>query len=153
MNRYSGTAAVVGGVVVGVLVVPGASAVARDGGLRGAATIAPGREGIVEVAGVPEGAEGVTLTAPRGTRVTGAPLDASGYRGSVAADGRSAAYTVTGGVSGQDGVLPFVLAVPGNAVPGTRLRDCSLRLTDARGVPRAVGRCSVTVGLAWPRRP
>ncbi|MEW2808576.1 carboxypeptidase regulatory-like domain-containing protein [Streptomyces massasporeus] len=152
MNRYSRTAAVVGGVVVGALVVPGASAVARDGGLWGAATIAPGREGIVEVAGVPEGAEGVmlTLTAPRGTRVTGAPLDAFGYRGSVAADGRSAAYTVTGGVSGHNGVLPFVLAVPGNAVPGTRLRDCSLRLTDARGVPRAVGRCSVTVGLASP---
>ncbi|MES9623164.1 carboxypeptidase regulatory-like domain-containing protein [Streptomyces tuirus] len=152
MNRYSRTAAVVGGVVAGVLAVPGAPAAARDGGLWGAATIAPGREGIVEVAGVPEGAEGVTLTliAPRGTRVTGAPLDASGYRGSVAADGRSAAYTVTGGVPGPDGVLPFVLAVPADAVPGTRLRDCSLRLTDARGVPRAVGRCSVTVGLASP---
>ncbi|WP_260460710.1 carboxypeptidase regulatory-like domain-containing protein [Streptomyces sp. WAC04114] len=87
----------------------------------------------------------LTLTAPRGTRVTGVPLDASGYRGSVAADGRSAAYTVTGGESGPDNVLPFVLAVP-----GTRLRDCSLRLTDARGVPRAVGRWLVTVGLASP---
>lgn len=142
----------VGAVVAGVLVVPGVPAAARDGGLWGAATIAPGREGIVEVAGLPQGAEGVTLTltAPRGTWVTGAPLNASGYRGSVAADGRSAAYTVTGGASGQGGVLPFVLAVPGNAVPGTRLRDCSLRLTDARGVPRAVGRCSVTVGLASP---
>ncbi|MFH9712648.1 carboxypeptidase regulatory-like domain-containing protein [Streptomyces luteogriseus] len=152
MNRYSRTAAVAGAVVVGVLAVPGASAAARDGGLWGAATIAPGREGIVEVTGVPEGAEGgtLTLTAPRGTRVTGTPLDASGHRGSVAADGRSAAYTVTAGESGQDGVLPFVLAVPAHAVPGTRLRDCSLRLTDARGVPRAVGRCAVTVGLASP---
>ncbi|NEE17911.1 carboxypeptidase regulatory-like domain-containing protein [Streptomyces sp. SID7499] len=152
MNRYSRTAAVAGALVVGVLVAPGASAAARDGGLWGAATIAPGREGVVEVAGLPEGAQGVTLTltAPRGTRVTGTPLDTSGHRGSVAADGRSAAYTVTGAVPGQDAVLPFVLAVPGNAVPGTRLRDCSLRLTDARGVPRAVGRCSVTVGLASP---
>jgi hypothetical protein len=143
---------VAGAVVVGVLAFPGASAAARDGGLWGAATIAPGREGIVEVAGVPQGAEGVTLTltAPQGTRVTGTPLDASGYRGSVAADGRSATYTVTGGGSGQDSVLPFVLAVPAHAVPGTRLRDCSLRLADARGVPRAVGRCSVTVGLASP---
>ena len=141
-----------GAVVVGVLVVPGVPAVARDGGLWGAATIAPGGEGIVEVAGVPKAAEGVTLTltAPRGTRVTGTPLDASGYRGSVAADGRSATYAVTGGESGQDGVLPFVLAVPPHAVPGTRLRDCPLRLTDAQGVPRAVGRCSVTVGLASP---
>ncbi|WP_298570694.1 carboxypeptidase regulatory-like domain-containing protein [Streptomyces luteogriseus] len=152
MNRCSRTAAVAGAVVVGVLVVPGVPAVARDGGLWGAATIAPGGEGIVEVAGVPKAAEGVTLTltAPRGTRVTGTPLDASGYRGSVAADGRSATYTVTGGESGQDGVLPFVLAVPPHAVPGTRLRDCPLRLTDAQGVPRAVGRCSVTVGLASP---
>ncbi|MGW7498079.1 carboxypeptidase regulatory-like domain-containing protein [Streptomyces luteogriseus] len=152
MNRYSRTAAVAGAVVVGVLAVPGASAVARDGGLWGAATIAPGREGIVEAAGVPEGAEGgtLTLTAPRGTRVTGTPLDTSGHRGSVAADGRSAAYTVTGGESGRDGVFPFVLAVPAHAVPGTRLRDCSLRLTDAQGVPRAVGRCAVTVGLASP---
>ncbi|MEU0217711.1 carboxypeptidase regulatory-like domain-containing protein [Streptomyces sp. NPDC006265] len=157
MNRYSRTAAVAGAVVVGVPAFPGVPAAARDGGPWGAATIAPGREGIVEVAGVPEAAEGVrlTLTAPRGTRVTGTPLDASGYRGSVAADGRSATYTVTGGESVQDSVLPFVLAVPAHAVPGTRLRDCSLRLTDAQGVPRAVGRCSVTVGpgLAGPGPP
>ncbi|MFJ4079598.1 carboxypeptidase regulatory-like domain-containing protein [Streptomyces iakyrus] len=153
MNRYSRTTAVAGALVVGALAVPGAPAAARDGGLWGAATIAPGREGIVEVAGVPETTAGatLTLTAPRGTRVTGTPLDASGYRGSVAADGRSATYTVTGGAAaGQDRVFPFVLAVPAHAVPGTRLRDCSLRLTDGRGVPRAVGRCAVTVGLAGP---
>ncbi|QCD57078.1 carboxypeptidase regulatory-like domain-containing protein [Streptomyces hawaiiensis] len=152
MNRYSRTAAVAGAVAVGVLALPGAPAAARDGGLWGAATIAPGREGIVEVAGVQEVAEGatLTLTAPRGTRVTGTPLDASGYRGSVAADGRSATYTVTGGPAGRDRVFPFVVAVPAHAVPGTRLRDCSLRVTDARGVPRAVGRCAVTVGLAGP---
>jgi hypothetical protein len=143
---------VAGALVVGTLAVPGQSAAARGGGLWGAATIAPGREGIVEVAGVPETAAGatLTLTAPRGTRVTGTPLDASGYRGSVAADGRSATYTVTGGAVGQDRVFPFVLAVPAHAVPGTLLRDCALRLTDGRGVPRAVGRCAVTVGLAGP---
>ncbi|MEU4463360.1 carboxypeptidase regulatory-like domain-containing protein [Streptomyces sp. NPDC024017] len=152
MNRYSRTAAVAGAVLAGVLAFPGAPAAAGDGGPWGAATIAPGREGIVEVAGVQEAAEGATLTliAPRGTRVTGTPLDASGHRGSVAADGRSATYTVSGGAAGQDRVFPFVLAVPAHAVPGTRLRGCSLRVTDARGVPRAVGRCAVTVGLAGP---
>ncbi|MFJ8592298.1 Ig-like domain-containing protein [Streptomyces sp. NPDC093598] len=152
MNRYRKTAAVAGAVAAGVLALPGPPAAARDGELWGAATIAPGREGIVEVAGVQETAAGatLTLTAPRGTRVTGTPLDASGYRGSVAADGRSATYTVTGDAAGQDRVFPFVLAVPGTAVPGSRLRDCALRVTDARGVQRAVGRCAVTVGLAGP---
>ncbi|MFF6913663.1 carboxypeptidase regulatory-like domain-containing protein [Streptomyces sp. NPDC012466] len=152
MNWYSRTAAVAGALAVGVLALPGAPALARDGGLWGAATIAPGREGVVEIAGVPEAAEGatLTLTAPRGTRVIRTPLDASGHRGSVAADGRSATYTVTGDAAGPDRVFPFVLAVPGDAVPGTRLRDCALRVTDARGVARAVGRCAVTVGLAGP---
>ncbi|MFB6848130.1 Ig-like domain-containing protein [Streptomyces sp. NPDC056373] len=157
MNRYSRSAAVAGALVAGALVCPAAPATARDGGLWGAATIAPGREGIVEVVGVGEVFEGAVLklTAPRGTRVTGTPLDASGYRGSVAAGGRSATYTVTGAAARGDRVFPFVLAVPADAVPGTRLRDCSLRFADARGVPRAVGRCAVTVGLAGPvlRRP
>ncbi|MFF0004810.1 carboxypeptidase regulatory-like domain-containing protein [Streptomyces tibetensis] len=158
MNRYSRTAAVAGALVAGALVCPATPVAARDdGGLWGAATIAPGREGIVEVVGVGEVFEGavLTLTAPLGARVTGTPLDASGYRGSVAAGGRSATYTVTGAAAGRDRVFPFVLAVPADAVPGTRLRDCSLRFTDARGVPRAVGRCAVTVGLAGPvlRRP
>lgn len=142
-----------GALVAGALVCPATPAAARDGGLWGAATIAPGREGIVEVMGVEEVSVGavLTLTAPRGTRVTGTPLDSSGYRGSVAAGGRSATYTVTGAAAGQKNrVFPFVLAVPADAVPGTRLRDCSLRFTDARGVPRAVGRCAVTVGLAGP---
>ncbi|MFJ4538609.1 Ig-like domain-containing protein [Streptomyces tibetensis] len=152
MNRYSRTAAVAGALVAGALVCPATPAAARDGGLWGAATIAPGREGIVEVMGVEEAFEGAVLTliAPRGTRVTGTPLDASGYRGSVAVGGRSATYTVTGAAAGRIRVFPFVLAVPAAAVPGTRLRDCSLRFTDARGVQRAVGRCAVTVGLAGP---
>jgi hypothetical protein len=133
-------------------VCPAPPAAARDGGLWGGATIAPGREGIVEVMGVEQVSEGavLTLTAPRGTRVTGTPLDAPGYRGSVAVGGRSATYTVTGAAAGRGRVFPFVLAVPADAVPGTGLRDCSLRFTDARGVPRAVGRCAVTVGLAGP---
>ncbi|MER7477741.1 carboxypeptidase regulatory-like domain-containing protein [Streptomyces sp. NPDC126510] len=152
MNRYSRTAAVAGALVAGALVCPAVPAAARDGGLWGAATIAPGRQGIVEVMGVGEVSQGavLTLTAPRDTRVTGTPLDAPGYRGSVAAGGRSATYTVTGAAAGRDRVFPFVLAVPADAVPGTRLRDCSLRFTDARGVPLAVGRCAVTVGLAGP---
>jgi hypothetical protein len=157
MNRYRKTAAVAGAVVAGVLAFPGPPAAARERALWGAAVIAPGREGIVEVAGYQGPAPGsgarLTLTAPRGTRVTGTPLDAPGYRGSLAADGRSGTYTVTGDAAGQswqDRAFPFVLAVPAGAVPGTRLRDCVLRITDARGGRRAAGRCAVTVGLTEP---
>ncbi|MEU6177662.1 carboxypeptidase regulatory-like domain-containing protein [Streptomyces coeruleorubidus] len=154
MNRSRKAAAVAGAVVAGVLALPGPSAVARDGELWGAATIAPGREGIVEVAGSQGAAPGatLTLTAPRGARVTATPLDTPGYLGRVAADGRSGTYTVTGDVAGQawqGRTFPFVLAVPADAVPGTRLRDCVLRITDAHGV-RQAGRCAVTVGLAGP---
>ncbi|MET9866151.1 carboxypeptidase regulatory-like domain-containing protein [Streptomyces sp. NPDC006386] len=169
MNRSSRSAAVAGAVVAGVLACAGTPAQARDGALWGAATIAPGREGalwgvatiapgregIVEVAGVPETGPGatLTLTAPRGTRVTGTPLDASGYRGSVTADGRSGSYSITGDSAARsepDRAFPFVLAVAADAVPGTRLRDCVLRVTDGRGLRRAAGRCAVTVGLAAP---
>ncbi|MEU0189546.1 carboxypeptidase regulatory-like domain-containing protein [Streptomyces afghaniensis] len=155
MNRSRKTAAVAGAVVVGVLAFPGPPAAARDGELWGAATIAPGREGILEIAGSAGAAPGaaLTLTAPRGTRVTATPLDAPGYLGRVAADGRSGTYTLTGDAAGRswrDRPLPFVLAVPANAVPGTRLRGCVLRITDAEGVRRAAGRCAVTVGLAGP---
>ncbi|MEU6918820.1 carboxypeptidase regulatory-like domain-containing protein [Streptomyces olindensis] len=152
MNRSSRSAVVAGAVVAGVLMGAGAPAQAREGALWGAATIAPGREGVVEVVGVPEAGPGatLTLTAPRGTRVTGTPLDLAGHRGRVAADGRSGTYTVTADAAGQPGTFPFVLAVPADAVPGTRLRDCDLRVTDARGVRRAAGRCAVTVGLAAP---
>ncbi|WP_086850386.1 hypothetical protein [Streptomyces coeruleofuscus] len=152
MNRSRKTAAVAGAVVAGVLALPGPSAAARDGELWGAATIAPGREGIVEVAGAHGTAPGatLTLTAPRGARVTATPLDAPGYLGRVAADGRSGTYTVTGDAAGQGRRFPFVLAVPADAVPGTRLRDCVLLITDAHGVRQAAGRCAVTVGLAGP---
>jgi hypothetical protein len=156
MNRSRKTAAVAGAVVAGVvLALPGPSAAARDGELWGAATIAPGREGIVEVAGAQGAAPGatLTLTAPRGTRVTAVPLDAPGYLGRLASDGRSGTYTVTGDAAGQawrSRTFPFVLAVPADAVPGTRLRDCVLRITDAHGVRQASGRCAVTVGLAGP---
>ncbi|KOX00687.1 hypothetical protein ADK65_13700 [Streptomyces sp. NRRL B-1140] len=152
MNRYSRTAVVAGALVAVVVGGPAPPAAAREGALWGAAIIAPGREGIVGVVGVEKVFEGavLTLTAPRGARVTGTPLAASGYRGSVAAGGRSATYTVTGAAAGRNRVFPFVLAVPADAVPGVRLSGCSLRFTDARGVPRAVGRCSVTVGLAGP---
>ncbi|MDT0389066.1 carboxypeptidase regulatory-like domain-containing protein [Streptomyces sp. DSM 41921] len=153
MNRSSRSAAVPGVVVAGVLALGGPPAAARDDvPLWGAAVIAPGREGVVEVVGVPDVPAGatVTLIAPRGARVTGAPLDAPGHRGSVAADGRTASYTLTGGTAAPDRAVPFVLAVPADAVPGTRLRDCALRVTDAQGARRATGRCVVTVGLAGP---
>ncbi|MFI6373812.1 carboxypeptidase regulatory-like domain-containing protein [Streptomyces sp. NPDC050546] len=153
MTSYRKTAAVATAVVLGVLVVPGPTAVAEGGVLWGVAVIPPGREGIVEVAGYQGAGAALTLVAPRGVRVTGVPLGASGYRGAVAADGRSGTYTVTGDAAGQawrGRSFPFVLAVPADAVPGTRLRGCELRVTDARGVRRAAGRCAVTVGLAGP---
>ncbi|MEU0383763.1 carboxypeptidase regulatory-like domain-containing protein [Streptomyces chartreusis] len=155
MNRSRKTAAVAGAVVAGVLAFPGPPAAARGGEPWGAATIAPGREGILDIAAAAKATPGatLTLTAPRGTRVTATPLDAPGYRGRVAADGRSGTYTVTGDAAGQSGqarTFPFVLAVPADAVPGTRLRGCALRITDADGVRQAAGRCAVTVGLAGP---
>ncbi|CAL9496816.1 Ig-like domain-containing protein [Streptomyces sp. Tu 3180] len=123
--------------------------------LWGEVTIPPGREGTVEVTGLtgplPGTGSTLTLTAPAGTRVTGAPLDAPGYRGSVAAGGRTAAYTATSAQRPwREGAFPFVLAVPADAVPGTRPDGCVLRLADANGAVRATGGCQVTVGLAEP---
>lgn len=131
--------------------------------LWGDTTIPPGRDGIIEAKGFttppptpPLGtASTLTLTAPPGTRVTGVPLDTPGYRGTVAADGRTATYTATATATAaerpwRDGAFPFVLAVPADAVPGTRLSGCVLRLADANGQVRATGGCQVTVGLAEP---
>ncbi|GGL90346.1 hypothetical protein GCM10010129_37800 [Streptomyces fumigatiscleroticus] len=137
--------------------VPGAAAAPVVRELRAARTIDPGREGIVEVAGYtgPRLGAGSTLTvtAPAGTELTGTPLDAAGYRGTVAPGGGSAAYTFTGTPATEAWhirTFPFVVAVPAHAVPGTRLRGCALRLTDARGARRAAGACEVTVGLPGP---
>lgn len=162
-------ASVLGLLAVAVaLVVPGtayggagpAGPVGHD--LWGAATIEPGREGIVQVAGYegePLGAGSVlTLTAPAKARVTGAPLAGLGYRGAVAVGGNSGTYTFVGAspsagapVSAWNGpVFPFVLSVPANAEPGTRLPDCTLTLRDATGAVRGRGTCSVTVGLPAP---
>jgi hypothetical protein len=140
-----------------VLALPASPAVADAGALGAAVTIAPGREGILTVAGYQGprlGAGSVlTLTAPGGSTVTGTPLGVPGYRGSVAADGGSGAYTSTGASveqPWQGGGFPFLLAVPADAVPGTRLRGCALRLTDAEGRQRADGTCRVTVGMPGP---
>ncbi|MBT2675629.1 carboxypeptidase regulatory-like domain-containing protein [Streptomyces sp. ISL-14] len=46
--------------------------------------------------------------------------------------------------------FPFVLSVPANAEPGTRLPDCALVLRDADGTVRQKGTCTVTVGLPAP---
>ncbi|MFF6808603.1 carboxypeptidase regulatory-like domain-containing protein [Streptomyces sp. NPDC012403] len=171
MNRSSRTAAAAltaAGILAGAWPADGASTAARapavhdrgapaahDRVLWGAVTIPPGRDGIVEAAGLAGPALGagatLTLTAPAGTRVTGVPLDAPGYRGAVAADGRSAAYTAASAERPwRAGTFPFVLAVPADAVPGTRPSGCVLRLADADGTPRATGGCQVTVGLAEP---
>jgi hypothetical protein len=137
------------------------------------ATIEPGREGIVEVRGhegEPLGAgSALTLTAPAGARVTGAPFSGLGHRGAVARGGGSGTYTFDGtapsvGPSGsmressagppapvrEGSALPFVLSVPPDAEPGTRLPDCTLALKDALGTVRLRGTCSVTVGLPAP---
>ncbi|MFI1422971.1 carboxypeptidase regulatory-like domain-containing protein [Streptomyces sp. NPDC020731] len=163
MNRSSRTAAAAltaAGILAGAWPAGGAFAadrapVAHDRVLWGAVTIPPGRDGIVEAAGLAGPALGagstLALTAPAGTRVTGLSLDTPGYRGAVAADGRSAVYTaVSAERPWRVGTFPFVLAVPADAVPGTRLSGCVLRLADADGVARATGGCQVTVGLAEP---
>lgn len=151
----------VGPAVAGTLVAavaPAQAGEARGRELWGGVTIAPGREGVVEVAGYGgaalEAGSVLTLTAPDGTAVTDVPLDARGYRGAVASDGGSGTYTFTGGTPGTGAwgglTFPFVLSVPADAVPGTRLSDCSLRLLDARGRARDRGACVVTVGLPEP---
>lgn len=143
--------------VAAVVVVSGPSAYGAERGreLWGAVAIVPGREGIVEVAGHTDAAleagSRLTLTAPEGAEVTGMPLRARGYRGAVAAGGGSGTYTFTGtGSSWRGRGFPFVLAVPGDAVPGTRLRGCAVRLVDGGGVVKDTGGCEVTVGLPEP---
>jgi len=125
--------------------------------LWGAVTIVPGREGIVEVTGydgMPLGAgSALTLTAPEGAEVTDTPLDAHGFRDAVASDRGSGTYTFDEGAATQawqGRTFPFVLSVPRDAVPGTRLSGCAVRLTEARGAVRDAGTCAVTVGLPEP---
>ncbi|MFE6620733.1 carboxypeptidase regulatory-like domain-containing protein [Streptomyces sp. NPDC057740] len=153
--------------VAGVVITPGTAY--GDDDLWAAATIEPGREGIVEVggyAGTPLGAGSVlTLTAPSTTTVTGTPLTGLGYRGSVTLGGSTATYTYVGAPTAADGPeestdsaptawkdrkYPFVLSVPADAEPGTRLPDCALVLRDANGTVRQKGTCTVTVGLPAP---
>ncbi|MFF3328605.1 carboxypeptidase regulatory-like domain-containing protein [Streptomyces sp. NPDC002888] len=133
------------------------AAFAQDRDLQGAVTIVPGRAGVLDVSGHTGPALGagstLTLTAPGRTTITDMPLDAQGYRGSVAADGRRATYTFTGTTTQapwQGRSFPFVVAVPADAVPGTRLAGCALRLTDAEGAAQGEGACTVTVGLPEP---
>jgi hypothetical protein len=124
--------------------------------LWGTATIEPGRQGILEVtgyAGSPLGTgSALTLTAPDGTAVTGTPLEAGGYRGSVREAGGSGTYTFKDPSAGRwnDRTFPFVLSVPPGAQPGTRLPGCTLLLADARGTVKETGTCTVTVGLPAP---
>ncbi|MBT3152671.1 carboxypeptidase regulatory-like domain-containing protein [Streptomyces sp. CHD11] len=162
MNGSSKTAAAAltaAGVLVGAWLPAGTSAAAGGPGqprvLWGEVTIPPGRDGIVEAGGLtgtpPGTGSTLTLTAPAGTRVTAVPLDAPGYRGAVAADGRTAVYTaVSERQPWREGAFPFVLAVPSDAEPGTRLSGCVLRLADPGGLVEASGGCQVTVGLAEP---
>lgn len=140
-----------------VLVLSGTASARHEGELWGAAVIEPGREGVVEVAGYEGSGLGdgstLTLVAPRSARVTGTPLDADGYRGAVLDGGRGGSYTFLGGADKQSWSgrgFPFVLAVPADAVPGTRLSGCATVLADAEGEPRDRGACEVTVGLPAP---
>lgn len=162
------------------------ASVGRD--LWAAATIEPGREGIVQVGGyegAPLGAGStLTLTAPSTTTVTRMPFAALGYRAAVAKGGTTGTYTFTGmptaaeewsssesssesssapgsgsapapapgsaAAAWTSRTFPFVLAVPPEAEPGTRLPDCALILRDADGTVRERGSCAVTVGLPAP---
>lgn len=140
-----------------------------NGDLWATATIEPGREGIVEVGGydgTPLGEGSVlSLTAPSTTTVTGAPFAEPGYRGSVTLGGASGTYTFEGAPAAadepekadgaalaawKDRKYPFVLSVPADAEPGTRLPDCTLVLRDAKGTVQQKGTCTVTVGLPAP---
>ncbi|MFE6175189.1 carboxypeptidase regulatory-like domain-containing protein [Streptomyces sp. NPDC056464] len=157
-----GVPAVVAATVAGATVVPGV-AYGVDGpadGLWAAATVEPGREGVLHVRGFEAEASGegsvLTLSAPAGTRVTGAPFAGLGYRGAVTRGGGSGTYTFASGaaagpVSGWKGrTFPFVVSVAPDAEPGTRLADCTLVLRDAKGTVRQRGTCAVTVGLPAP---
>lgn len=148
-------AAALAGIAVSLLPPPTAYGAEHGHELWGAVTIVPGREGIVEVAGytgVPLGTGSkLTLTAPERTEVMDVPLDVRGYGGTVAADGGSGTYTFTGaGPAWRGWIFPFVLAMPVDAVPGSRLRGCAMRLVDGDGASRDTGACEVTVGLPEP---
>ncbi|MFC7510396.1 hypothetical protein ACFQV4_01825 [Streptomyces thermocarboxydus] len=58
----------------------------------------------------------------------------------MAADGRTAAYTAVSAESPGGPAPSFVLAVPADAVPGTRLEGCAMRLADAEGSRGRAGR-------------
>lgn len=127
------------------------------GDLKGAVTIVPGRAGVLGISGYTGPALGtgstLTLTAPGRTTITDLPLDAQDYRGAVAADGRRGTYIFTGTTARNPWAgrsFPFVIAVPADAVPGSRPAGCALRLTDAGGALKGQGTCTVTVGLPEP---
>ncbi|MEJ8670289.1 hypothetical protein WKI71_23300 [Streptomyces sp. MS1.AVA.1] len=65
-----------------------------------------------------------------------------GTPGPVAGESASAAW--------KGRTFPFVLSVPADAEPGTRLPDCALVLKDAEGTVQEKGTCAVTVGLPAP---
>ncbi|MGF0174622.1 carboxypeptidase regulatory-like domain-containing protein [Streptomyces sp. Marseille-Q5077] len=156
----------VAGAVTAAGMAYGADGASGSGGsdLWASATIEPGREGIVRVGGyegAPLGAGSVlTLSAPAQARVTDTPFAAGGYRGAVTLGGSSGTYTFEGAagpVAGEPAsaawkgrTFPFVLSVPANAEPGTRLPDCALVLKDAEGAVKERGTCAVTVGLPAP---
>ncbi|MEV0978596.1 carboxypeptidase regulatory-like domain-containing protein [Streptomyces sp. NPDC049915] len=130
---------------------------AQERELWGSVTIVPGRQGLLEVAGYGGPALGagsrLTLTVSAPAAVTGTPLADGGYRGAVAADGGTGTYTFSGTAAGgpwSGRTFPFVLFVPANAVPGTRLSGCAMVVTDAGGSRRDEGACTVTVGLPEP---
>ncbi|MBK3574232.1 carboxypeptidase regulatory-like domain-containing protein [Streptomyces sp. MBT65] len=147
--------------VAGTALLPSGVAAAeplRADVLGGGVTIVPGRSGLVEISGykgaaLPAGSA-LRLTAPAGARVTGTPLaDTARFQGSVTADGASGTYTYvrdSGAGSWKDSGYPFALTVDERAVPGTRLPGCVVVLTDAGGVRRASGGCTVTVGMPVP---
>ncbi|MFJ8537143.1 carboxypeptidase regulatory-like domain-containing protein [Streptomyces sp. NPDC093591] len=118
------------------------------GGYRGAVALG-GNSGTYTFVGSPAAAEG--------SAADGATADESATEESATEE--SAGDDLVADESGADPSasatwkgrrFPFVLSVPADAEPGTRLPDCALVLRDADGTVRQRGTCTVTVGLPAP---
>lgn len=113
---------------------------------------AGGYRGAIALGGISGTYTFVGAPAAAGSAADESAADESAVDQSVAddsvADDSVAHESASAGWKGR--TFPFVLSVPANAEPGTRLPDCSLVLRDANGTVRQRGSCAVTVGLPAP---
>ncbi|MGN9755783.1 carboxypeptidase regulatory-like domain-containing protein [Streptomyces sp. SD31] len=113
------------------------------GGYRGAVALG-GMSGTYTFVGSPAAAEG---SAADGVTAEESATEDSATDDSVADESGSDPSALA---TWRGRTFPFVLSVPANAEPGTRLPDCVLVLRDADGTVRQKGTCTVTVGLPAP---